>query len=546
MRYWPSFYNTEWVGGGMSGAGRSTTARIALMITFLFLGTILLTVTTAQSDDPKVLTHERNRLYFYGESNGDGYATWPMWNHAQASDPNSDDSIGEQNAFVPGDPNNGGGTREFTFDGQVASDNITEINSELTITGNFRLSIFCQGSCNTDVTVFLRKGGVDITSVTVSPENEGGDTYIFEFFHNIKEIKADETLGLRIQFTKPSGAGDGYTLYLGQNDFQMDIPVIPPETSDIGDVLLEEGSAWKTPYADAGLGFQASSTEKVGIVMPIFLGILLLAGAICGVVFTPGMPAMTGAAVLTCLSLIGPMVAAPIVSYMDVAEHSDVDMEPNMYTVDQFASLEASSGSFLTEFSQGDEFEIWVPLNGNEVYSKSIQHNGRSAILWGLAHEEHNELLGNSEITTIAGREAIQLYFSSIIQYTDDLDCTETSNENDTDEDGQTSACAEYDLTKSGGIVLKVVLGQDGESVRPINNVNVTLTDGTPRNAVLWTDTEPMGTPQTWGSYSLAGLIPAIGCLGFGVWTIVNSKRNSQYEDDEYDFDDDFIDELDI
>ena len=80
----------------------------------------------------------------------------------------------------------------------------------------------------------------------------------------------------------------------------MDIPVIPPETSDIGDVLLEEGSEWKTPYADAGLGFQASSTEDVGIFMPIFLGIFLLAGAICGVVFTPGMPAMTGAAVLPC------------------------------------------------------------------------------------------------------------------------------------------------------------------------------------------------------------------------------------------------------
>ena len=256
---------------------------------------------------------------------------------------------------------------------------------------------------------------------------------------------------------------------------------------------------------------------------------------------------MTGAAVLTCLSLIGPMVAAPIVSYLDVAHHSDVDMQPNMYTVDQFASLEASSGSFLTDFSEGDEFEIWVPFNGNQVYSKSIQHNGRSAILWGLGHEEHNELLGNSEITTIAGREAIQLYFSSIIQYTDDLDCTESSNENDTDEDGQTSACAEYDLTKSGGIVLKVVLGQDGENIRPINNQNVTLADGSPRNAVLWTDTEPMGTPQTWKSYSLAGLIPAIGCLGFGVWTIVKSQRTSEDDDDEYDFDDDdFIDDLDI
>ena len=54
------------------------------------------------------------------------------------------------------------------------------------------------------------------------------------------------------------------------------------------------------------------------------------------------------------------------------------------------------------------------------------------------------------------------------------------------------------------------------------------------------------GYTTNMGFYSLAGLIPAIGCLGFGVWTIVNSQRNSQDEDDEYDFDDDFIDELDI
>ena len=122
-------------------------------------------------------------------------------------------------------------------------------------------------------------------------------------------------------------------------------------------------------------------------------------------------------------------------------------------------------------------------------------------------------------------------------------------DENNTDEDGQTNACAEYDLTKSGGVVVKVVLGQDGENVRPMNNLNVTLTDGSPRNAVLWTDTEAMGTPQTWGTYSLAGLVPAIGCLGFGVWVIINSQRSSENEDEdeEYDFeDDDFIDDLDI
>ena len=128
------------------------------------------------------------------------------------------------------------------------------------------------------------------------------------------------------------------------------------------------------------------------------------------------------------------------------------------------------------------------------------------------------------------------------------LDCTENSNENDTTGDTQTNACAEYDLTKSGGVVLKVVLGQDGESVRPINNVNVTLTDGSPRNAVLWTDTDAMGMPQTWRMYSLVGMIPAIVCLGLGIWNIVSSQRKESEEQfEEYDFDDDdFIDDLDI
>ena len=85
----------------MNGAGRSVGARVAMLIAVLFIATTSLCVVTAQSDDPKVLSHENNRLFFYGEQNGEGYATWPTWNHAQATDPNSDDSIGETNAFVP-------------------------------------------------------------------------------------------------------------------------------------------------------------------------------------------------------------------------------------------------------------------------------------------------------------------------------------------------------------------------------------------------------------------------------------------------------------
>jgi len=531
---------------GMNAAGRSVSARVALLITVLFVGTSLLSVVSAQSDNPKVLSHENNRLYFYGESADGGYATWPMWNNAQSNDPNSDDSIGETNAFIPGDPNNGGGTREFTFDGEVASDNITEINPEITITGNFRLNIFCQGgSCNTDVTIYLRKGGVDITSLTVSPENEGGDTYVFEFFHNIKEIKGGETMGMRIQFTKPSGAGDGYTLYLGQNNFQMDVPVIPPETSDIGDVLLDEGGIWTSPYSNSELGFKSSTSENIGLIFPIFLGIILLAGAICGVVFTPGMPFITAGTIIAAFSLMGTAVIAPLASYMDMAENANVEMDPMVYTVDEFAALEASQGSFLTEFSTGDEFKIWVPFNGDTIYSKTMNIGGRAAIVWGLGFQEHDELLGNPETTTVAGREAIQLYFSSIIQFTDGTDCETDGNTTQIIVMEEFDHCGVYDLSQSGGVMMRIELGTDADgNVRPINNRNVTLTDGSPRQSIIWTDTVLCGTPVSWKTVPLFGLIPALGCLGFGAFTVFSKKKRSSIsEDDEY-FDED-MDDLD-
>ena len=100
--------------------------------------------------------------------------------------------------------------------------------------------------------------------------------------------------------------------------------------------------------------------------------------------------------------------------------------------------------------------------------------------------------------------------------------------------------------------MIRVVLAQDGDSIRPINNVNITLTDGSPRNAIIWTDAEPMGMPPSWNMYSMAGIIPALGCLGFGIYTLMKERKgpvsNDEEEDfyDDDDFDDDFIDDLEI
>ena len=127
----------------MVGASSRERRVLSLLLIGLFCLPLLLSGVQAQDDDPRILSHERNTLYFYG-NNDDGGASsaWQMWNHAQASDTDSDDSVGETNAFQPGDPNNGGGTREFTFDGKVSNNNVTEVNQDVTITGTLRLNIY--------------------------------------------------------------------------------------------------------------------------------------------------------------------------------------------------------------------------------------------------------------------------------------------------------------------------------------------------------------------------------------------------------------------
>ena len=86
----------------MVGASSRKREGLSLLLITLFCLPLLLSGVQAQEDDPRILSHERNTLYFYG-NNDDGGASsaWQMWNHAQASDTDSDDSVGENNAFVP-------------------------------------------------------------------------------------------------------------------------------------------------------------------------------------------------------------------------------------------------------------------------------------------------------------------------------------------------------------------------------------------------------------------------------------------------------------
>ncbi len=68
-----------------------------------------------QSEDPRNLTFEQNRMYMYGNSDTGAPDTWSMWTHSAPTDSTSDDSVGEGN--LPGAANNGGGPRSFTWEG---------------------------------------------------------------------------------------------------------------------------------------------------------------------------------------------------------------------------------------------------------------------------------------------------------------------------------------------------------------------------------------------------------------------------------------------
>ena len=169
-----------------------------------------------QSEDARNLTYEQNTMYMYG-SNDDGgpQSSWPMWTHSAPSDVDSDESLSESN--VPGDENNGGGPRTYTWDGSNPSDEPIPVDNSIPITGAIHLTIVCnveQDQCSKQVTIVLRLGNRDLAQQAIDQPDED-NYYHFEFYFNDEEIPAGETFGLRMSFQKPQGFTDGYNLYFG-------------------------------------------------------------------------------------------------------------------------------------------------------------------------------------------------------------------------------------------------------------------------------------------------------------------------------------------
>ncbi|MDP6324656.1 MAG: hypothetical protein QF684_03710, partial [Candidatus Thalassarchaeaceae archaeon] len=241
-----------------------------------------------QADDPRNLTFDQNRMYMYGQSTAESQSTWQAWTHSATTDPESDDQMSEGN--YPGDANNGGGPRTYTFEGSNPVAEPVAIDNTIPVTGNIHLLIICdleQNACTKEITVVLRLGNRDLAQQTINQPDED-ENYQFEFFINQEEIEADETFGLRVSFQKPQSVNpnDGYILYLGNGESWMDIPVLPPYEPVVPGL---DGAEYVSPYAQAS-GYNLESSNSVSFLGLVFWGAMGIAVFVAGFMFLPPIP----------------------------------------------------------------------------------------------------------------------------------------------------------------------------------------------------------------------------------------------------------------
>lgn len=537
-----------------SEAAMRAASRLMIFALFAMLMAVSLTAAQVPSDgastmqdepDPsRILTYEQSTLYMYGDNSGQSYTEWDTWNHAEANDGQSDNNFYEDN--TPGSGNSGGGLREFIFDGTDAGENDTAIDSEKPITGVLKLAINCSG-CSKEVTLALRMGApnglADMATLTLpGPDETDGDTYTFSFEgHRIEQLDAGEVFGLRIQFTKSSGLFESYTLYLGRDNFEMTIPVLPPYEEEVPGLELNEGEEYVSPYAQGSSGFSEVDATKNGWGGPIVM-LLMTAGVTAGIIYLMPPTGVTKvlAVALIMLGMLGSLTVIPIISG-PVAMMTAVDEnDPDVWTIDELAALPEEEGTFLGELTAGTEMQVYIPY---EVIYRA-RDTDESGWHFALGFEESATTLSDPVESTPRGREYVQLYFSM----------------------------TEVDLTPGSAVILNVRL------------VNATMSDGeyrvVPQWAVpgeegnqFWVKDEVIGgrwvIPQNdgngdaivevvgvkydWQMYpmfgSLLGLI--IGAVGVFLW--IRSRRlraasrrvdyDEEFEFDDDDFDDDDFDE---
>jgi len=520
--------------------------RSAFFVFSLLAATIILAADSANAgsgdvsamqagEDPKVVTYQRNVTYFYGDKDASvRYDQWPMWTHAQSTDSNSADNVWEENQFPTSDPNYGGGQRDFIFRGEYPSNDSLGLDEQRPITGFVTLDITCPGSsdsCSKQTTIVLRLGERDIAQQSIEmPDDQ--NRYNFEFYHGLSEIPAGEVFGLKVSFTKGSQTLDGYTLYMGQNNIEMYLPILAPYAEAVPGLELAEGETYVSPYATTG-GFievDTASTSLFGLIFFLFLSLGVLVG---GFALIPAIPFKEAAIVLTGLSLMTTMFILPVISgpmAMGVAANVD---EPSVYSIDELAGLDERDGTFLgDDLVAGTEFQVWITYK--QAYTRKNPDTGDP--IWGLGFEKNVDALSDTS-TGRRGKEFVQLYFSML----------------------------SVDPAPGQGVLINVKL------------INYTNANGISRTVPQWADPgdphsqfiaidedfggrwlvwaneddgsetiEVYGIPYKWRLYPL--IATAIGLIlgGVGFWMSFRTNRGGRGEDEQPDEDiDGAIDDLD-
>ncbi|MEE2759417.1 MAG: hypothetical protein VYA86_05520 [Candidatus Thermoplasmatota archaeon] len=485
-----------------------------------------------QSDDAKNLTHEQNRMYMYGNSDTGAPDTWSMWTHSANNDVNSDDSVGEGN--IPGAANQGGGPRTFTFEGTNPVSEAMPIDNSIAIVGKVKLNIYCdvleQNSCTKQTDIVLRLGNRDLAVQTIAEPAEDY-FYEFEFFVNVEEIPAGETFGLRVSFQKPQSTDGGYTLYLGNQNSFMDIPVVEPYQPTVPGL---DGLEYISPYEEAS-GYTMSSSNSTSIIGLIFWGLLGIGIFVAGFTFIPPIPLRELAILFTGLGLLVSMLVAPIIAGPVQMSKVNPD-DPGIWTIDELAQLDERPDSFLGDsFVVDYEFKLYVEYD--DVYTAK----NRGETISAFGYDEFASIFEDPEVPQ-RGKEYVQLYFSMfhIDLRPGQAVLVDLMIVNSTDSAGQTTlvplhACMDCTHPETGANweVMDVKVNVNGEE--------------SIRFAIHNELCEIIGVDSTWGVYAHG--MTALGLLmgGIGFW--MSFKQNREYysddEEDEEESDDDFEDALD-
>jgi len=469
-----------------------------------------------QSEDARNLTYEQNRMYMFGQATAESSSTWQTWTHSAPSDVESDDRLSEGN--YPGDANNGGGPRTFTFDGTNPVAEPLAIDNTIAVTGNVHLLIICdleQGQCTKEITVVLRLGNMDLAQQTINQPDED-DNYAFEFFINQEEVKADETFGLRVSFQKPQSVNpnDGYILYLGNGESWMDIPVMPPYQETIPG--LDNPDGYVSPYSEAS-GFRVTETNSTSLFGLIFWGILGIGIFVAGFGFLPPIPMKELAILFTGMGVLVSMLVAPIIAGpMSTSLAPDPD-DPDVWTAEEIAQLEERDGTFL-----GDELVEGYTFTFYAEYDNVYTTKDGAETITGLGHEQYENILGDPDISR-RGREYVQLFFSLF-----HMDLTS----------GQAIAA---EIT-----IVNVTVGEETvflpEHIGHPNSLQEVTVDGDTsfRFAIPHALCTIYGEDSTWGKFAHISTVLGILLGGIGFWMAFKGGSSDEDEDeDDEDFEED-------